>query len=282
MEDKKIPVHQWTNGSGEVLVVRFVSKEGKSYGDFQHPMKVGETVTAPDWDSAMKCGGGIHGWPWAIGLGEGKECEWNALWQVYSVRPEDIVGGEGDLLAKAKFRTGMLRFMGHWADATNFVLSGQMAWVFHNSSGSASNSGYSGSASNSGYSGCAIALGIEGSASNSGSRGSASNSGYRGSASNSGYSGSASNSGYSGSASNSGDNGSASNSGEEGCAIALGIEGSASGIKGSWITVAEWKSNKKGEWHRVAVQTAKVDGIKIKANTAYQLKRGKFMATAAH
>ena len=174
MTDKAItPVHQWTHNGTEVFVVRFVNKDGKSAAyrlingvkvaaePFQHPMVVGETVTAEDWNSDPVCGGGIHAWPWGIGLGDGKECEWDALWQVYAVKPEDLVLVEN----KIKFRTGVLKFMGHWADATNFVLPGQMAWVFHSSRGSASNSGYSGSASNSGYSG---------SASNSGDRGSAS------------------------------------------------------------------------------------------------------------
>ena len=129
MTDKKIPVHQWTNGGDEVLVVRFVDHAGKSYGNFQHPMTIGERVTAPDWNPAMVCGGGIHGWPWAIGLREGKDCDWQALWQVYAVKPSDIVGGDGDLAGKAKFRTGVLKFIGHWAGATDFVLNGQMAWV---------------------------------------------------------------------------------------------------------------------------------------------------------
>jgi len=56
-----IPTHKWTNSDGDVLIVRFVSQDGKSYGDFQHPMKIGESVTAPDWDNKRECGGGIHG-----------------------------------------------------------------------------------------------------------------------------------------------------------------------------------------------------------------------------
>jgi len=78
-----IPSHQWTNGGTEVLVLRFVNRDGKSYGDFQHPMKVGEVVTAPDWNTKPDCGGGIHGWPWGLSMGEGKDSEWSALWQVY-------------------------------------------------------------------------------------------------------------------------------------------------------------------------------------------------------
>ena len=172
MADKKIiPVHQWTNGGDEVLVVRFVSQDGKSYGGFQHPMIVGETVTAPDWEANCKCGGGIHAWPWALGLGEGKECDWGALWQVYGVKPEDIMQGEPDLVGKVKFRTGVLRFLGKWWDATNFVLAGQMAWVHHSASGSASSTGESGSASSTGERGSASSTGWSGSASSTGKYG---------------------------------------------------------------------------------------------------------------
>ena len=64
-----IPAHQWANEDGEVLILRFVDKEGKSYGEFQHPMKVGAAVTAPDWNPAAVCGGGIHGWPLGLSMG---------------------------------------------------------------------------------------------------------------------------------------------------------------------------------------------------------------------
>ena len=201
MADERIPVHQWTDGSGDVLILRFVAHDGSSWKGFKSPVVVGETLTAPDaWDTAWgeqpeewrggwiadkRCGGGIHGWPWGIGIGDGKEPEWDALWQVYAVKPEDIVADVGDG-PKCKFRSGVLRYSGDWHGAAMFIMSGQMAWTFHNSSGSASNSGDRGSASNSGSRGSASNSGDSGSASNSGSRGSASNSGYRGSASNSG------------------------------------------------------------------------------------------------
>lgn len=168
-ESAIIPIHQWTNGGDEVLVVRFVSKDGKSSSGrlvngkkvtaepFQHPMAVGETVTAPDWDSSAKCGGGIHGWPWAMSLGDGKDCDWDALWQVYAVKPEEVVVVEPDSPGKIKFRTGVLRFLGTWDGATNFVLAGQMAWVHHAASGAASATGWSGAAFVTGTSGRAKA-----------------------------------------------------------------------------------------------------------------------------
>src|SRR3990172_594649 len=104
------PRHQWTNNGTEVLIVRFVDQHGKSHGGFQHPLVVGGSVTAPNWNTEAQCVSGIHGWPWGFSLGEGKESDWAARWQVYGVDPVDIVA-IGD---KCKFRTGILRHIGDW------------------------------------------------------------------------------------------------------------------------------------------------------------------------
>ena len=258
MSEKVIPVHQWTNGGDDVLVVRFVPKDGKSYGGFQHPVTVGESVTAPDWRPDMECGGGIHGWPWAIGLGDGKDCDWSALWQVYGVAPKDIVGGDGDLKAKLKFRTGTLKFVGTWDAATAFVLAGQMAWVHHAASGAASATGERGAASATGWSGAASATGESGAASATGWRGAASATGWSGAASATGWSGAAS------------------ATGKDGTAMSVGPEGVASASLGNFIILAEW-TIVVNQWKRVAMRLAKVDGKRIKADTPYQLKDGKFV-----
>jgi hypothetical protein len=152
----------------------------------------------------MTCGGGIHGWPWAMGLGDGKECDWSALWQVYAVSPKDIMGGDGDLKSKVKFRTGILRFVGTWDAATAFVLAGQMSWVHHAASGAASATG------------------------------------------------------------------------KDGTAMSVGPEGVASASLGNFIILAEWEIV-AGAWKRMAMRLAKVDGRKIKADTPYKLKDGKFV-----
>ena len=115
-----------------------------------------------------------------------------------------------------------------------------------------------------------------GAASNRGTSGAASNSGTKGAASNSGDYGAASNSGYQGAASNSGYQGAASNSAKEGCAVAMGIDGKAQSSLGGWITICEWAYT-DGEYHRINMKTAKVDGKKIKADTFYILKNGKFV-----
>ena len=155
-ETTPVPLHQWTHDGEDVLIVRFVPKDGKSYGDFQHPVTVGETVTATDWNPAPECGGGIHGWPWALGIGEGKNQDWTATWQVYAAKPSDVVWLNG----KVKFRTGVLKFVGAWNGATNYVLSGQMAWVFQNSRGAASSTGERGSASSTGDCSASACTGI--------------------------------------------------------------------------------------------------------------------------
>ena len=74
----------------------------------------------------------------------------------------------------------------------------------------------------------------------------------------------------------SGYSGAATASGNESCAISLGLYGTARGAKGCWITLSEWKEI-DGQWHRVSVKTMKVDGKRIKADTFYSLKNGKFI-----
>jgi len=100
-------------------------------------------------------------------------------------------------------------------------------------------------------------------------------------ATNTGYQSAATNTGYQSAATNTGDQSAATNTGEEGCAVSLGIEGKAKGAVGCWLTIAEWKQDKEYNWHRIDVQTKKVDGKKIKADTFYVLKDGKFVEVKA-
>ncbi len=113
-------------------------------------------------------------------------------------------------------------------------------------------------------------------------KGSAANSGESGSAANSGYGGSAANSGESGSAANSGESGSAANSGEQGVAANFAPNGMVKGSLGSWIVCDEWVFDDKADcWKRLDLRSAKVDGKKIKADTFYTLKGGKFVQAVA-
>ena len=65
--------------------------------------------------------------------------------------------------------------------------------------------------------------------------------------------------------------------GKESIAIATGIEGRAKGSLGCYIVLAEWYRDECESWHIKHVQSAKVDGEKIKADTFYTLKNGEFV-----
>ena len=162
MKTNKIPVHQWVNDDNEVLVLRFSERDGTSYNGFQHPMEVGKRVTAPDWRKDNECGGGIHGWAWGIGIGDGKTPDWSdGLWQVYGVKRSNIVG-EIDGGIKCKFKTGILRFVGDWHQAMLFILDGQKAWVEHFADGEERSTGDKSAASSTGYRSAAVVTGLYG------------------------------------------------------------------------------------------------------------------------
>ena len=90
-----------------------------------------------------------------------------------------------------------------------------------------------------------------------------------------GYMGRAAAQGYYGHAAAQGNYGHAEVDGKEAIAAAFGINGKAKACLGSWIILAEWEL-KNGNWHIAAVKTAQIDGEKLKADTWYILKNGKF------
>ena len=83
----------------------------------------------------------------------------------------------------------------------------------------------------------------------------------------------------SGAASATGYSGAASATGKHGVASSLGIYGTAKGAVGVWLVLSEWveDSEEKYGWRRVSVKAVEVDGNKIKADTFYTLKNGKFV-----
>ena len=151
-------VHQWTNGRAEVLILRCCDKDGTSHGGFKWPLKVGSVVEAPDWNPEPICGGGLHGWPWGIGMGGGKEPQFDGAWLVVGALPTDVV----DLPGKCKARAVTVRFVGDWQSATAFILAGQIAWVQHAARGAASATGWRGAASATGERGAGMSIGPHG------------------------------------------------------------------------------------------------------------------------
>ena len=69
----------------------------------------------------------------------------------------------------------------------------------------------------------------------------------------------------------------ASTSGNESLAVAFGAESRAKGSLGCYIACAEWSQDNDGDWHVKNFKTAKVDGKRIKPDTFYMLKNGKFV-----
>ena len=125
--------------------------------------------------------------------------------------------------------------------------------------------------------GAASATGNRGAASATGYQGAASATGNLGAASATGDQGAASATGVQGAASATGDQGAASATGKAGVALAAGYECKAMGALGCAICCVE-----RGEWDGetfpiIAVKAAIVDGEKIKADTWYRLKNGKFV-----
>jgi hypothetical protein len=194
---EKTPVYKWTHDGNEVLILRFSNKDGTAYKGFQHPMEVGKRVTAKDWNKEPKCGGGIHGWAWGIGLGDGKDPEWqDGLWQVYGVKPSNIIG-EIQGGQKVKFKTGILRFKGDWYEAMMFILDGQKAWVEHYADGNGHATGDSSASSATGHRSASSATGHRSASSATGHRSASSATGDSSASSATGHSSASSATGHS-------------------------------------------------------------------------------------
>ena len=139
-----------------------------------------------------------------------------------------------------------------------------------------SNTGDNSAATNTGYSSAATNTGDNSVATNTGERSAATNTGDNSVATNTGNRSAATNTGDNSAATNTGERSAATNTGKDGTAISIGIEGRASGSIGNFLVLAEWEF-KNSVWKRIAMGLAKVDGKKIKADTFYVLKNGKFI-----
>ena len=113
---------------------------------------------------------------------------------------------------------------------------------------------------------------------NTGDQSVAFNTGIQSVATNTGYWSVATNAGDQSAAINTGKVSVATVEGGESIAIATGIKSRAKGLLGCYIVLAEWCRDECGNWHIKHVQSAKVDGVKIKADTFYALKNGEFVA----
>jgi hypothetical protein len=113
--------HKHVDENGEVLILKRIPQDRKTHGGFLWPSGVGTVVECPDWNPDPVCGGGLHGWPYGFGLGEG--CDYDIIsdiWLVLGAKPEDVVGelGHG---AKCKARRVTIRLEGSCLVSMNRV-----------------------------------------------------------------------------------------------------------------------------------------------------------------
>ena len=87
----------------------------------------------------------------------------------------------------------------------------------------------------------------------------------------------ATNTGDSSAATNTGDRSAAIVGGKDSIACGLGIDNKARACRGSFIVLAEWENDENRNWHIKHVKSAKIDGKKLKADTFYMLKNGRFV-----
>ena len=120
--------HEHINDQGEVLILKRIPQSritngGGNARDLLWP-GVGGVVECDTWKPDNNCGGGIHGWPWGFGLGDGMEYDVvGDIWIVIGAKPKDVIGNlEGG--AKCKARTVTVRFEGAFKDAMQFVADG--------------------------------------------------------------------------------------------------------------------------------------------------------------
>ena len=112
-------------------------------------------------------------------------------------------------------------------------------------------------------------------ATNTGNRSAATNTGNWSAATNTGDWSAATNTGNQSAATNTGDWSAAIVSGKGSVAMAIGYKSKAKGSLGCWIVLAEQNDN----YEIINVQSIKVDGEKIKADTFYTLVNGEFIET---
>ncbi len=192
---KDIPIHQWTDKDGNVLLVKVLNRDGTTHGRFIWP-KSGP-VSPKNWSREPDCSsGGLFGWPWGLHIGDGKDPDACAEWIVFSAKPENVILVEGGPKSKAVPSDGgdvvpQVVYRGTQAGAMYFTLQGRLAWIQERSVGNSA-TGYSGSSSSTGDSGSSSATGDSGSSSATGYSGSSSATGYSGSSSATGVRGSSS------------------------------------------------------------------------------------------
>ena len=161
----------------------------------------------------------------------------------------------------------------------SYITTGDYAQI--GSSGDTAQIGSSGYSAKIGSSDDSAKIGSSGDSAQIGSSGYSAkigSSGYSAQIGSSGDSAQIGSSGYSAKIGSSGNSAQIDSSGEDSVICCAGNGSAVKAKAGSWITLAEWEySDEKGRYIPHCVKTEYVDGEKIKADTWYRLKNGKFV-----
>lgn len=75
--------------NGKVRILKRLNADKTSHGGFQWDL--GE-IKCSDWNPSPQCGGGLHGWAWGIGLGDGSDYDlFRDLFCVFEADTKDVV-----------------------------------------------------------------------------------------------------------------------------------------------------------------------------------------------
>ena len=148
--------------------------------------------------------------------------------------------------------------------------------------GASSATGDYGASSATGYKGASLATGDYGASSATGDYGASSATGYKGASLATGDYGASSATGNCGASSATGYKGASSAKDPESIAIAWGYKGRVSGVKGSFLVLADWEGDeseywKPYTWKLKGAKMVRVDGEHIKENTWYTMRNGKIV-----
>ena len=255
--------HQWTHDGAEVLIIKCVNPDGSSSRGFTWPLTVGAEVHPATWGADATCdSGGLFGWPWGFGLGDGKEPDWAGKWIVFGANPKDVVSLGG----KCKAKAAIVRFVGDWNGAMQFILKGQMALVAHVSSLSKEThaTGYRSASSATGYSSASSATGDSSASSATGDSSASSATGYSSASSATGY------------------RSASSATGDSSASVITGLYGRVRAGKFGCVALAWWNEKERREEMRCR-EIGCGDGSdgKLKADTWYLLNEaGEFVEVA--
>ena len=111
----------------DALMLRTCDKDGNAHLGFQWPLTVGEIVTAPDWNPAPVCGGGLHGLIGALGDWGLLSSEDDAKWMLCAIMRSEAVPIDDD---KIKVPRARVDFVGSRAEVLSRISKTMVDEIF--------------------------------------------------------------------------------------------------------------------------------------------------------